>query len=396
MRRTLSSAAIILIWGCSYDPANIGDGPGDNGGTGGGSESGGAGTGSVSPERGGATGNGGTGGGGGTGAGSGGSPSSGGAASRGGAGGTAGNDDDEPGGMGPTDPYLDVIARAAVAIGSCYPDNGVSRNADALVHSGEHMGWTRFYSEFRCIADAGRGCRALDDCLGWTLGASPGCTPGRSCDGDVFRNCIEMTGRDNVEERIDCGMTGYGCDSRAGCIRGAPIACEPLTYVESCDRLGPVTCPSTGVERLGVPCDLLDLVCDPDLGRCTGTGEACIGSSGAFYDGIACAGRTLEACVNGRRQDLDCAMFGEGFSCQSVGGIPFCGVAAECLPANLQGGDRDVSQNGVPEPVCDGTSIVFCNAGRLERVDCTELGFTGCDLEAGLGCVPSPTSDLRP
>ena len=114
-----------------------------------------------------------------------------------------------------------------------------------------------------------------------------------------------------------------------------------------------------------------------------------------LFDGMACAGSTLEACVNGRRHDLDCSTFGPGFSCQSYDGIPFCGLASDCLPANLWDYGPDVSDDGDPVPACDGTSITFCNAGRVERVDCTERGFTGCDLQ-GLGCVPSPTSDLRP
>jgi hypothetical protein len=154
--------------------------------------------------------------------------------------------------------------------------------------------------------------------------------------------------------------------------------------------------------RPGLDCAELGLACVADDAqnfgaRCVGTGEACTNLSDPLFDGMACAGNTLVACVNGRQHDLDCATMGEGFSCQMNAGIPFCGLAAECLPAHLQGAaDRDVPQGGLPEPSCDGTAIVFCNAGRLERIDCTTLGFTGCDLDAGIGCIPSPTSDLNP
>jgi hypothetical protein len=36
------------------------------------------------------------------------------------------------------------------------------------------------------------------------------------------------------------------------------------------------------------------------------------------------------------------------------------------------------------------------SADGLERIDCTALGFTGCDLEAGYGCVPRPKTELTP
>jgi hypothetical protein len=299
-----------------------------------------------------------------------------------------------------------VLARAAAVLGSCWPDDGVSRNAAELWHWKEEASfWKNFRLQAECIARAGGGCRGRDTCLGWTLGESPACTPGRTCEGTIFRQCLERPGYENIEQVVDCATLDLDCDSRAICVDGPAVSCDLETYVEACEANMPSACASTGVVRRGPDCAELGLSCVADsaqsvdtvIARCTGSGNACENLSDALFDGIACAGDVLEACVNGRRQDLDCTTFGAGFSCQSHSGIPFCGLASECLPANLQGSlDRDVPQGGIPEPACDGALVVFCNAGRLERIDCTALGFTGCDIEAGYGCVPSPSTELVP
>ena len=31
--------------------------------------------------------------------------------------------------------------------------------------------------------------------------------------------------------------------------------------------------------------------------------------------------------------------------------------------------------------VCTGKVLAFCNAGRLEHIDCTTLGFTECEVK---------------
>jgi len=173
------------------------------------------------------------------------------------------------------------------------------------------------------------------------------------------------------------------------CVGDLPQRCEE-------DAEGPVS----GVLFEGPDCGVFGLECvamspggdEAVRAACTGSGDSCEFDSFMFMTGIACAGDTLAACVNGRRHDFDCSIYGPGFSCQTYEGVPFCGLSSECLPGNI---NLDISQQGKPEPTCNGSSIVFCNAGRLESIDCTSLGFTGCDLEAGLGCVPSPTSDLR-
>jgi hypothetical protein len=116
---------------------------------------------------------------------------------------------------------------------------------------------------------------------------------------------------------------------------------------------------------------------------CTNTSSGEIGD--VIVDGVSCSGMKLSACVNGKMADLDCATRGPGFTCQTAGAAHFCGLAADCVPAD------DYSSSATNPPKCDGSAVVFCNAGRLEHVDCTALGFTGCDIDPSAGhygCVP--------
>ena len=100
----------------------------------------------------------------------------------------------------------------------------------------------------------------------------------------------------------------------------------------------------------------------------------------------------MQACLGGRTTSIDCAAQGPGFSCQSLNGSFFCGLAAECQPAR---------NSSAPElAICDGTTLTFCSAGRLEHIDCTTLGFSGCEIDAKLdhfdhfGCTPG--NELQP
>jgi hypothetical protein len=131
--------------------------------------------------------------------------------------------------------------------------------------------------------------------------------------------------------------------------------------------------------HVGPACSLFGLECRVESSNawCVGTGEACSAAEFAYFDvyyaGQGCNGARLNACVRGGSADLDCSLFGTDFSCQTSGSAFFCGTASECDPATH-------------EKSCDGTNVVFCNAGKLTRVDCTSLGFTSCIDGANLGC----------
>ncbi len=125
-------------------------------------------------------------------------------------------------------------------------------------------------------------------------------------------------------------------------------------------------------------------------GKCVGAGAACTATSSGEDElvapaGTGCSGDTLQACLGGHATTVNCAEQGPDFSCQSVQGAFFCGLAAECVPAdNYSGSDTS-------PPTCDGNVLTFCNAGRLEHLDCTTLGFTDCEINHKVdhyGCTP--------
>jgi hypothetical protein len=192
--------------------------------------------------------------------------------------------------------------------------------------------------------------------------------------------------REGLAVSIDCARIGQRCQLSGICVDDVGSACDGS---EPVCRAGarPLYC-DDGALREGPDCAALGLDCAN--GECQGTGAACANQSFSSqqivaFEGVSCQGGTLEACVAGKRASLPCAEQGPGFDCQSVDGVPFCGLAGECLPAEV-GGSTDYAA-----ATCDGTRLTFCNAGRLETLDCADLGFTGCEVDTSLGhygCTP--------
>jgi hypothetical protein len=275
-----------------------------------------------------------------------------------------------------------TLARAAVVVASCIPDDGINRNlAYMWTQPGGPRVWHRFAYAAECLASFGQGCGAVEACLGWSIVESLGdCTP--ECDGAVFSAC-EETWRFTV----DCSKVGLGCDLDAMCSSEPSESCEEGTFVRTCGDDGqPVFCNDGAVFR-GPDCATHGLTCS--AGYCAGTGADCQGEypdfqGGVYFDGSACDEDELTACVAGKIATRDCSSAGPGFGCQDVNGVQFCGLASECLPGEEPGAS---DQSGSPIS-CEGDTVVFCNAGRIDRVDCTSLGFTGCDVDASQGCTP--------
>jgi len=299
----------------------------------------------------------------------------------------------------------DTFARAAVVLGSCvvgegihdttlYPRYAIDRSADYLWHAAEiPQMWGRFADQAECLANAGEGCNAVTQCMGYSVHTDPFCS-WRGCSGDRRGGC---GGSYYYVPVIDCASLGLGC-YQSDCRSRAVRRCDE-SIVPSCNEAGePVTCDLVYV-REGPDCAALGLSCID--GACRGAGAACPSSPPSeyhvHYKGIACNGNTLLACVGGAEHERNCAEMGPGFSCREVEGATFCGLGSECMPANQLGQSYEamlVSSKAMPV-ACEGTTVVFCNAGRIERMDCTELGFTGCDTTFG-GCIPNFDSELRP
>jgi hypothetical protein len=284
-----------------------------------------------------------------------------------------------------------AAARAAVFMASCVPDDNPnitlwdyygarSRSAPAKL------------DQLACLAAKSNGCQAVTECVGVTATFKGSCASRFACQGDVLQVCD-----DSLEFRIDCAKFGGArCDPREGCVpcEGAATAsCDAATFTAGCEDGRPVRCDKEGFVVRGLRCGDLGLECRPDSfgGRygCYGAGAECrAGWSGdGLLIGTGCASSTLQACVGERSHEVDCGTIGAGFSCQAFSDAGassyFCGVASEC----------DGAANPPARPTCDATSVVLCNAGRIEKIDCLALGFTGCAPEWGR-CVPGPYGEL--
>jgi hypothetical protein len=223
-----------------------------------------------------------------------------------------------------------------------------------------------------CIAAAGTGCDAIGTCLGIEFPTSPDCVPG--CDRETAVFC------DGGHARWRCGSVGLTCDPVSGtCV--TPTACTMPACVD--DR--PVGCTGTVADPRDL-CGDYGLACELAGGgpACTSTGEACTSGSDGFdiqwfYDpeaiespAIECVDAdTLATCVGGARHELPCATVAAGMRCRMTTDVMprfFCGLGTSCNPFTPVG------------EACSGNAVPVCNAGRLDAVSCTELGFTRCML----------------
>jgi hypothetical protein len=185
-----------------------------------------------------------------------------------------------------------------------------------------------------------------------------------------------------VDAQLDCARIGLVCDPAQGCIEAEAASC---TDGATCGPDGRPDICERGVAWDGPDCSAIGLGCDN--GACTGTGAECTTFAEpevVSFRGASCTGNVLHACIGGRLHDVDCATLGP-FACHAIGDVAFCGLGAECVPPD----------SGLPSlshpPTCDGNTVVYCHMGRIERVDCTTLGFTGCDIDRALnhyGCTP--------
>ncbi len=263
----------------------------------------------------------------------------------------------------------DELARAAVTLTSCLTGDGYYRAQTYL--RGKVGGYSYFGGPCftACLAAVTNGCAGAVECMGFSdLQVSDSCG---TCQGNAAILC------EDAQARWDCGKYGGTC-SDGRCLAPDHAACDEATFENHCDSEGrPLHC--DGTLQVGLKCALLGLECKQEGSDawCVGTGEACSMPEFPYFDvhyaGQACNGTSLSACARGRRADLDCSLFGSGFGCQTHAGAFFCGTASECDPATF-------------EKSCDGANVIFCNAGKIARVDCTALGFGRCFDDSMFGC----------
>ena len=283
----------------------------------------------------------------------------------------------------------DAVARAAVVLGSCWSDDGVDRDATHIWASNLSVAHTVFMAatQLTCLANAACGCATLERCLGRkTVTTATSCNVG--CNGSSFTYCGDAFALPAGYQVIqDCSFIGQLCDNTVACVEPSAVPCDSSMYTAGCDADGhPLYCGGGLVQR-GPRCSDLGLNCS--RGQCIGRGAACVNQDltqqeTVQFEGTSCSGGTLTACVNGHITTIDCATLGPGFSCQTVGTRFFCGLAGECAPGT------NYSPSTTNPASCNGTVLSYCNAGRLEHIDCTTLGFSGCEINhsiAHYGCI---------
>jgi hypothetical protein len=280
---------------------------------------------------------------------------------------------------GPLDPS--AAARAALLLASCLAPGGGGQGVDALLADlyGRRSGDAAQDVERNavpCLAGKTNGCQGVTECTGVTVDTVDACTPG--CAGTVATACDG-----SQRTRTDCARAGARCvfaEGLATCTTQASPACTEASFVPSCDNGRPVYC-SGGTRHEGPLCADFDADCgtppEDNEYACYGRGAECASTVAVGqiqYVGISCdSSTTLEACLNAGTTSVDCTKLGVGFKCETDGVQAFfCGMAGECVPTSARSS-------------CDGSKVVLCNAGHVESIDCSPLGFKSCSMGR---CVP--------
>lgn len=175
----------------------------------------------------------------------------------------------------------------------------------------------------------------------------------------------------------DClEAAGGDCAAVAAC---APeVAGDPCADVEGAGTLCQgdllVSCWSGGVEFVS-DCAAWGLTCGTvgERATCRGDGASCLEGSDECLRDVAVL------CVGGRQVEIACGDLVEDRVCALVDGRGSCApTGATC--------DADGSPGS-----CDGDRLTFCSAtGQLVTVDCLELGFAGCTVEADRAVCGTP------
>jgi hypothetical protein len=280
---------------------------------------------------------------------------------------------------GPIDPA--VAARAAVVLASCFTEFEAESVLDQM-YSRKRLGLSDYRGLATCIDSRRNGCAAITDCTGVVSELTGPCE--RRCDGTVAEACD-----DQLKTRVDCSFNGRTCTKgekgAVGCTELAALACDPASpTARRCGADGrPITCRAEREEH-GPSCADLGMTCVDD--QCAGGEGSCqaVSNSGdqVVYEAVSCNGTKLTACVGNGLTTFDCSKHITGATCQALavdgGTKSYCGLAAECKPGDPA------------QAACDGDNVVVCNGGRIDRVDCKSLGFTGCVASKTYAfCTPS-------
>jgi hypothetical protein len=286
--------------------------------------------------------------------------------------------------VGPSGLTDGQAAAAATFIASCFSDDGINRTLQ-VIYLEKTTSPFRSPEVLACLAAKKNGCGAITDCLGISYSSGTACSGDVKCNGKIHEECVSP----NSKLSVDCSRLGLDCVTNKFAYCGGPTRppCEGATFTPSCDDGVPVGCEDGNTVRgprcadFGATCEVASAgaTCKGAGGACQGTGNE--STESLDFEGEGCDGTKLRACLGGGLTTLDCATVAPGFTCfpspdGGANALAYCGSAAECVPQS--------PWEKVPAS-CDGNSVVICDGGKVQKIDCTTLGFQGC---AGGLCTP--------
>lgn len=300
---------------------------------------------------------------------------------------------------GPKDPA--AVVAAGIFTQSCI--DGMYSNMPRINRAIYEMYYTlrrdptiqSFFARSSCFKNRANGCIDVAECLGYVKEIYKTNQPL-----DTMKNkttCIDGirrytgppgTGETTINTWFNCKAFGLECFTDR---IGEPCStqrtpCDPAVDTKECDGDRPYQCSDSynlgkfysfqypDCSEFGMKC-LNRYYCAPEGPACTPNGS--YSHSGQVFNygigGIACdSPTTLRICMDGHETTIECSSLADGFTC-IPGAEPRCGFADECDLDGLT--------------YCEGDSVVLCDAGKVRKVDCKSLGFTGCNKDWGV-CSP--------
>jgi hypothetical protein len=220
-----------------------------------------------------------------------------------------------------------------------------------------------------CVVGSAGDCDTVHRC--YAAGSSAACGVDAalalpSCLGNTSTTC--NFGSPPWLDVEDCGKSGAHCEPGLGCMFGACSAGADGGEVDSC--VGEQVwicrscsgCPGPRLGR-GTNCAFYVATCAD--GSCVGTGPPCTS--------VRCDGTVFVQCVSGREAPFDCGSLGLTCIVGSPDAAPpfpsgpLCGLGTECSAYDLS--ERDA---------CSGSTLTYCDNGRIATRDCTSGGWSRC------------------
>lgn len=252
----------------------------------------------------------------------------------------------------------------------------------------------------RCVEGA-KGCEQVNACVqgaGDAKGVEfcakrQGVASG--CDGDRLVSCGDASGAESYV--VDCTKLGASCrETRAAggiIVRGcfSPQKCPAGAPEARCDGNAVLTCRDGAMERVdckpGTKCEEHKDASGEAIATCELPGRRrcdLLGSRRCEDNRLVECERGLSASAVKAARVSDCA--GLGLQCNGVGPRAGCYV-----PANVEC-DKEML------PRCEQGKLVFCAAGRITKLACSDLGLGACNAHAHgpMGACEDTTPALNP